>query len=98
MTLTKHYLVGLILSLAFILTAYAIAAEKLFSGWMFVAAITTCGILQAMIQCIFFLELGKEKTGRWHLYTFLFMALIVVLIVAGSLWIMYNLDYRMMEM
>jgi len=56
------------------------------------------GLLQAAVQFICFYGLNKEEKPRWNLILFLFMAIISIIVVAGSLWIMYNLDYRMMSM
>jgi cytochrome o ubiquinol oxidase operon protein cyoD len=48
-----------------------------------------------MVQLVFFLHLGGEGKPRWRLTAFLFMLLVLVILVFGSLWIMYNLDYHM---
>lgn len=62
------------------------------AGIVFISA-----ILQLLIQLFLFLHLGEEKRPRWNLYTFLFMSLVVIIVVVGSLWIMANLNYRMMS-
>jgi cytochrome o ubiquinol oxidase operon protein cyoD len=55
------------------------------------------GILQMLVQLILFLHLSTEKRPHWNTILFLFMLLICLIVVAGSLWIMSNLDYRMMS-
>lgn len=52
-------------------------------------------VTQLFVQIIFFLHLGKESKPRLNLMAFLFMILVVVIVVLGSLWIMQNLDYNM---
>lgn len=52
-------------------------------------------VIQLFVQIIFFLHLGKESKPRLNLMAFLFMILVVVIVVFGSLWIMQNLDYNM---
>jgi heme/copper-type cytochrome/quinol oxidase subunit 4 len=42
-----------------------------------------------------FLHLGNEAKPRLKLLVFGFMALVVMILVFGSLWIMYSLNYRM---
>lgn len=90
------YTAGFVLSIMLTLAAYISVTEKLFSGWALVYAITALAITQLIVQAIFFLHLGDEKKPRFNLMTFIFTALVVAILVIGSLWIMKNLDYNMM--
>ena len=51
--------------------------------------------VQALIQATYFLHLNEEKKPRWQLHSFWFTALMVIVIVVGSLWVMMNLNYNM---
>ncbi len=62
-----------------------------------VGIVLLCALLQLLIQLFLFLHLGDEKGPRWNVYSFLFMTLVVVIVIAGSLWIMAHLNYRMMS-
>lgn len=53
-------------------------------------------LTQFVVQVMCFLHLGKESGSKWNLNAFLFMVVVVVIIVFGSIWIMRNLDYNMM--
>lgn len=92
----KSYITGFVLSIILTLSSYFSVVEEIFSGWFLLGVIAFFAIVQAVIQLFLFLHLASESKPRWNLMTFLFMALIVVVIVFGSIWIMYNLDYRMM--
>lgn len=92
----KLYLLGFLASILFTLGAYFLVVKNLLSGWALGAIITVFGLAQAFIQLLLFLHLGKEPKPRWNLVVFFFTLLVVVILVVGSLWIMYNLDYRMM--
>ena len=59
--------------------------------------ISVSAVMQLLIQLIFFLHLNSESKPRWNLTVFLFIILIVGILVIGTLWIMYNLDYNMMD-
>lgn len=85
----KSYLLGLFLSILLTMAAYFFRAE------VFLVAIFA--ILQAGVQLIFFLNLTREPKPRWNLIIFLFMIMIVAIIVFGSIWIMNNLNYNLME-
>jgi len=86
----KFYVLGFFLSLLATLGAYFASQHNLFVG------ILGLGIFQAVVQFVCFMSVGRESKPHWNLFTFLFMVFIMAVVVIGSLWIMYNLDYRMM--
>jgi cytochrome o ubiquinol oxidase operon protein cyoD len=92
----KSYVLGFLLSVLLTVGAYLVVAKHLFTSWVLVFAIVGLGSVQALIQLVFFLHLGKESKPRWNLLVFFFMGLVVAILVIGSLWIMYNLNYRVM--
>jgi len=93
----KLYVVGFVASILLTLIAYFVVVKHLLAGWALIFAIISLGVIQALVQFVCFLHLGRESKPRWNLIVFLFMILIGVILVFGSLWIMYNLDYRMIE-
>jgi len=52
-------------------------------------------VTQALVQLIFFMDLGGEAKPRWRLGVLIFMVGVVLIVVFGSLWIMTNLNYHM---
>lgn len=92
----KSYTIGFILSIVLTLIAFYLVADQTVTGVTLYATITVLCIAQVLVQLLFFLHLGEEDKPRWNLLIFLFMALVLGIIVFGSLWIMYNLNYRMM--
>ena len=91
----SSYVVGFILSIVLTLVAYAIVVEHILSGGAVVAAILCLGVSQLAVQLIFFLHLSSRSRARWNLTAFAFTALMVFILVAGSIWIMNNLNYNM---
>lgn len=91
------YTLGFILSLALTLAAYFTFTNRSLPDPLLVSVIVGLAIAQLLVQLIFFLHLGKESRPRWNLLVFLFMMLVLIIIVFGSLWIMNNLDYNMMS-
>ncbi len=91
----ESYVVGFILSLAFTLTAYVLVVQRTLSRRILIIAVTILALAQFFTQLLFFLHLGRETKPRWKLLVFLFMTMIVAILVFGSLWIMYNLNYHM---
>jgi cytochrome o ubiquinol oxidase operon protein cyoD len=92
----KSYFIGFLLSIFLTLAAFYLAGNKVLTGFPLLVAVAALAFLQAIAQLLLFLQLGKETKPRWNLLVLLFMLLIVGIVVIGSLWIMYNLNYRMM--
>jgi cytochrome o ubiquinol oxidase operon protein cyoD len=96
----KSYIIGFILSvlitsLAFYLAFLHVASGHItFSHQFLTAALLSLGILQFVVQSIFFLHL-INKSSRWNLVVFASTVSIVLVIVVGSIWIMNHLNYNM---
>lgn len=93
----KSYVIGFILSIILTLAAYFLVVNHVWSEWTLILAIVGLGLVQVFVQLFFFLHLGEESKPYWNVLIFLFMLLVLVVIVSGSLWIIYNLDYRVMS-
>jgi cytochrome o ubiquinol oxidase operon protein cyoD len=90
------YTIGFVLSILLTFASYFLVVDQVFAGWNLVFAITGLGMVQVLIQLVFFLHLGQEPKPYWNLLIFAFMVAVLIIIVVGSLWVMYNLDARMM--
>jgi len=93
----KSYMIGLVLSIIFTVTAFSIVAKHSLPTKTIFVSLAILAIMQLFAQVVFFLRMNKTPEGRWNLMPFLFTILIVLVLVFGSLWIMYNLNYNMMH-
>ncbi len=91
------YVIGFVLSLGLTLSAYYVVVNGLLTGWGLLWAIIGLAVTQLVVQLLFFLHLGREDRPRWNLMAFLFMLLVLIILVFGSLWIMTNLNYHMVS-
>ena len=71
-------------------------AAKILTGHVLIYSLAGLALIQAIVQLFFFLHLGQEAKPRWQLFIFLFMLFIMLIIVIGSIWIMVDLNDRMM--
>ncbi|MCF7852824.1 MAG: cytochrome o ubiquinol oxidase subunit IV [Simkaniaceae bacterium] len=92
----KSLIWGFILSIAFTLVAFVIAMANMLSGWPLVLTVMGLASVQALIQLVLFMHLGDEEKPHWYLISFLFMFIVLVVLVGGSMWIMNNLNYNVM--
>lgn len=92
----KPLFFGFVLSLIFLIASYVLVAGRLFENAILMPAILIFAGLQAIVQLIWFMHLGIEDKPRWNLISFLFLVGIIIVVIGGSIWIMYNLDYNVM--
>lgn len=92
------YTTGFILSVVLALIAYFLVVHHSLSGQALYIAIAVLAIAQLLVQAIFVFRLNtKTEHDRWHFITFIFSLIIIAIVVSGSLWIMYNLNYYMVN-
>ena len=96
MTVGK-YLVGFILSLVLTIAAYGLVMSG-GAGSRIIILLGVLAIVQMFVQLVFFLHLGDDAKPRMKLWSFVFMAVTLLIIVAGSIWIMHNMNYNMTHM
>jgi cytochrome o ubiquinol oxidase operon protein cyoD len=90
------YIIGFVLSIALTLVAYSLTVSHTLSRDMLIFAITGLAMVQLLVQLLFFLHLSQESRPRWRLIVFGLMIIVVAILVYGSVWIMNNLNYKMM--
>lgn len=99
----SSYTIGFILSVGLTLAAYIIVETHTRSGHIAYShdsvtiAIMVLALIQLVVQVTWFLHLGSESKPKWNVISFLFMLLTVLIIGVGSIWIMNNLNYNMMN-
>ncbi len=88
------YSVGFALAVALTIVAYFAVVDRWLDGAALTGMIMGLAVVQLLVQLVFFLHLGKKR-GSWNLTAVLFTLMILVIVVAGSLWIMHNMNYNM---
>lgn len=98
----RSYSIGFILSLILTLGSYFTVISYM-NSWiesfpveLIIALVMCFAVAQLFVQLIFFLHLGFEKGTKWNLLFFVLTVGIILIIVLGTIWIMYHLNYNMM--
>lgn len=91
----QTYVTGFVLSVGLTMAAYLSVVFGSFNGHILLAWLLGLALVQFLVQLIFFLHVGAETKPRWKRLTLVLMIFFVVVVVLGSVWIMYNLNYRM---
>ena len=92
----KTYMIGFLLSV--VLTA--IPFWLVMTGALPAAAtgliITAFAVVQIVVHMVFFLHMNHKSEGGWNMLALIFTIVVVVIAVAGSVWVMYHLNVNMM--
>ncbi|VFP88425.1 cytochrome o ubiquinol oxidase subunit IV [Candidatus Erwinia haradaeae] len=93
----KTYLRGFIFSVILTVIPFWMVITKTGSKNAILSLVIICAIIQVFVHLIYFLHLNRKSEEGWNLIALLFSALIVLIIIIGSLWIMWNLNCNMMD-
>lgn len=93
----KSYRAGFAASFILTVTSFLLVITKALSGMTLVYTIVALALVQAAFQLRFFLHVGQEAKPKWETLVFVFMLTILIIIVFGSLWIMSDLNMRVMS-
>lgn len=92
----KSYLIGFILSIILTVIPFAMVMNGTASHSTILAVVVGMAVIQVIVHLIYFLHMNTSSEERWNLVALLFTAMIIGIVVVGSLWIMYNLNINMM--
>lgn len=93
----NEYVTGFVLSV--ILTAIPfvlVMARPIESAGYTAAIVLACAVSQILVHMIYFLHMSPKAEGGWQLLSTAFTIVLVVITLAGSLWIVFHLNRNMM--
>ena len=91
----RSYATGFILSIVLTVISFALVMSGKFSRSAVLFGIFCAAIVQILVHLHYFLHLDTSSAMRWNVLALVFALLIIILIVGGTIWIMYHLNYRM---
>lgn len=91
----QSYITGFVLSIAFTLLSFYLVAFSALSPNTQYIIVGLLAISQFVVQTVFFLHLNPRSNSSWNLLSFLFMVVMTLVLVVGTMWIMYNLYEKM---
>ncbi len=92
------YLLGFVIcSILTVISFWVVIANQVSKGQIF-AIIYVSACVQFIVQVVCFLRLNTQtEQGRMNVMSFVFTGVILVALIVGSLWIMWNLGYYMVH-
>ena len=93
----KSYLIGFALSAVLTFIPFWLVMEApLANPGTAAILIILFAVAQILVHTICFLHVNTSGEGGWTLLAYVFTAVLLVITIAGSLWIMYHLNTNMM--
>ena len=93
----RGYMTGFVLSV--ILTAipfWLVMSGALGNNQLTGFVVMGFAVVQIVVHMIYFLHMNGRVEGGWTLLALVFTVIVVVITLAGSLWVMYHLNTNMM--
>ncbi len=90
------YLIGFVLALILTAIPFAIVAFGLMPAKSALVAIAVLAVIQVLVHLYFFLHIDPRTAPRENVLTLAFAVVLIFIMIGGSLWIMFDLAYRMM--
>ena len=93
----KGYVTGFVLSV--ILTAipfWLVMGNVLGDKVLTTVVILALGVAQIFVHMVYFLHLNTKSEGGWTVLALIFTLTLVVIMLTGSIWVMYHLNTNMM--
>lgn len=92
----KSYMIGFLLSVVLTAIPFWLVMTEALAPQTTGLVITAFAVVQIIVHMIFFLHMNHKSEGGWNMLALIFTIVIVVIAVAGSVWVMYHLNVNMM--
>ena len=95
----KSYTIGFVLSV--VLTAipfWLVMDHVIVDSQLNAIVIMAFGAVQIVVHMHYFLHMNTKSEGGWTFLALVFTVVMVVITLAGSIWVMYHMNGNMMPM
>ncbi|MEN5092031.1 cytochrome o ubiquinol oxidase subunit IV [Pseudomonas protegens] len=92
----KSYAIGFILSVILTLIPFGLVMYPSLPKDVTLWIVLAFAVIQVLVHLVYFLHLDRSAAQRNNVVAFIFAALVIVLLVGLSLWIMFSIHTVMM--
>lgn len=95
----REYLIGFILSVVLtVIPFWLVMGDVLSNKLLTTGLILGFAVAQMLVHIVYFLHLNTRSEGGWNMLAAIFTVVLVVIAIAGSMWVMYHMNTNMMPM
>lgn len=93
----NSYLTGFILAVVLTAIPFWIVMGKVFDKSSTTALVVLAfAAVQIVVHMVYFLHMTTRVESGWSMMALIFTTVLVVIMLSGSIWVMYHLDHNMM--
>ncbi|HJV51872.1 MAG TPA: cytochrome o ubiquinol oxidase subunit IV [Noviherbaspirillum sp.] len=93
----KSYAIGFVLSVILTAIPFWLVMGKVFDKSSTTALVVLgFAVVQIVVHMIYFLHMNTKSEGGWNMLALIFTVVLVVIVLSGSIWVMYHLNHNMM--
>ncbi|GAA0387826.1 cytochrome o ubiquinol oxidase subunit IV [Brevundimonas terrae] len=92
----RDYLIGFIASVVLTAIPFALVMTGVLPVQATAIIIVAFAAIQMVVHMVYFLHMNSKSEGGWNMLALIFTLIIVVIAVAGSIWVMWHLNTNMM--
>lgn len=92
----KSYMIGFVLSVILTVIPFALVMTGVLPTQTTGLLIVAAAAVQMVVHMIYFLHMSPKSEGGWNMLALIFTIVVVVICLAGSIWVMYHLNTNMM--
>ncbi len=93
----RGYLTGFVLAaILTVIPFWLVMGHVIANRPLAIFVILALAVVQIFVHIIFFLHLDTRSEGGWNMMSFIFTAVLVVIVLGASIWVMYNENANMM--
>ncbi|MBE0650501.1 MAG: cytochrome o ubiquinol oxidase subunit IV [Bacteroidales bacterium] len=92
----KGYITGFVLALLLTIISFGLVMTHIVSRQFAVIGLFVAAVAQMLVHLHYFLHLDRSSAQKWNVLALAFTALLLFIFVAGTVWVLYTLNSRMM--
>jgi cytochrome o ubiquinol oxidase operon protein cyoD len=95
----RDYLIGFVLSV--VLTAipfWLVMSGAIADKTTTALVIAAFAVVQIVVHMVYFLHMNGKAEGGWNMLALIFTGVVVLIVISGSMWVMYHMNANMMPM
>jgi cytochrome o ubiquinol oxidase operon protein cyoD len=94
---TRGYVIGFVLAvLLTVIPFWLVMGKVLPTPGLTAAVILGFAAVQIVVHMVYFLHMNAKIEGGWSMLALIFTAALVLIMLAGSIWVMFHLNSNMM--
>jgi len=95
----RGYLTGFLLAaILTVIPFWLVMGHVVPNKQVLILVILALAVAQIFVHIVFFLHLDTRSESGWNMMAFVFTAVLVIIVLGASIWVMYNENANMMPM